>query len=152
MTRLSNARDRKQKSRGDWPYISYKKIQTHTCLVSSYKQSGPGLQLTAVYSEDLPGNGRFSGSFLYISLVSLSVGDEALKKPNMSVAPGKPGPYKLFKGTQTQKDRLSVTRLFFSFISSGDSRRRKDKGLCLAFPLLFLAPVSSGSRRLFITV
>lgn len=95
---------------------------------------------------------EFSGSFLYFSLVSLSVGDEALKKPNMSMAPGKPGPYKLFKGTQTQKDRLSVTRLFFSFISSGDSRRRKDKGLCLAFPSLFLAPVSSGSRRLFITV
>lgn len=128
MTRLCNERDRKQKSRGDWPCVSYKKIQTHTCLVSSYKQSGPGLQLTAVYSEDLPGNGRFSGSFLYISLVSLCEGDEALKKPNMSVAPGKPGPYKLFKGTQTQKDRLSVTRLFsLSFLQeTAEEERTRD--------------------------
>ncbi len=39
-----------------------KKKQTHTCLVSSYKQSGTALQLMAVYSEDLPGNGRFSSS------------------------------------------------------------------------------------------
>lgn len=107
-------------------------IQTHTCLVSSYKQSGPALQLTAVYYEDLPGN----GSFLYFSSVSLSVGDEALKTPNMSVAPGKPGPYKLFKGTQTQKDRLSITRLFSSFISSGDSRRRKDKGTVSGFSIV----------------
>lgn len=53
---LSNDRDRKKKSRGDWPCINYKKIQTHTSLFSIYKQSGCSLQLTAVYSEDLPGN------------------------------------------------------------------------------------------------
>lgn len=104
-------------------------------MFSRYKQSGPALQLMAVYSEDLPGNGRFAGSFLYFSSVSLGVGDEALTKPNMSVAPGKLGPYKLLKGMQTQKDRLSVTRLFSSFISSGDSRRRKDKGTVSGFSI-----------------
>lgn len=127
-----------------WPIFTIKIIQTRTCLLSSYKQSGPGLPLTAVYSEDLPGNGRFSGSFLYFSLVSLSMGDEALKEPNMSVAPGKPWPYKLFKGMQTQKDRLSVIRLFFFFSSSGDSKRRKDKGTMSDFSSIV---PSTGQQR-----
>lgn len=75
MAAHSNEREKEKEKKSDWSCITYEMIQTHTCLVSSYKQSGPSLQLMAVYSEDLPGNGRFSGSFLSFSSVSLSVGD-----------------------------------------------------------------------------